>query len=108
MSAGQFISTLTEEMAGTSSSSSPSIVKLKPPYLKSPFCYHCILYITWPLLALADLFCTIPRLNSELVTGIQAACKALEEGFEPKITYINAQKRHHTRLFCGEQKDADR
>lgn len=45
---------------------------------------------------------------TEEMAGIQAACKALEEGFEPKITYINAQKRHHTRLFCGEQKDADR
>jgi len=37
-------------------------------------------------------------LASELV-AIREACKELEEGWEPPITYIVVQKRHHTRFF---------
>ena len=37
-------------------------------------------------------------LASELV-AIRAACTELEEGYQPKITYIVVQKRHHTRFF---------
>ena len=29
----------------------------------------------------------------------------LEEDYEPGITFIVVQKRHHTRLFCAEHKD---
>ena len=29
----------------------------------------------------------------------------LEEDYEPGITFIVVQKRHHTRLFCAEPKD---
>ena len=31
--------------------------------------------------------------------AIRAACKELEENYEPKITYLVVQKRHHTRFF---------
>jgi len=31
----------------------------------------------------------------------------LESGYQPGITYIAVQKRHHTRLFCAEKKDMD-
>ena len=37
-------------------------------------------------------------LASELV-AIRAACTELEEDYQPKITYIVVQKRHHTRFF---------
>ena len=29
----------------------------------------------------------------------------LEEDYEPGITFIVVQKRHHTRLFCADHKD---
>ena len=37
------------------------------------------------------------------LTAIRAACKELEEGYEPKITYLVVQKRHHTRFFPMDQ-----
>ena len=39
------------------------------------------------------------------VAAIQKACKMLEEGYEPGITFVVVQKRHHTRLFCVDDKD---
>ena len=29
----------------------------------------------------------------------------LEDGYEPGITFIVVQKRHHTRLFCADARD---
>jgi eukaryotic translation initiation factor 2C len=29
----------------------------------------------------------------------------LENGYQPGITYIVVQKRHHTRLFCADRKE---
>lgn len=41
------------------------------------------------------------------VAAIQRACKSLQrEGYEPGITFIVVQKRHHTRLFCSNEEDA--
>ena len=37
-------------------------------------------------------------LASELV-AIREACKELEDGYKPEITYVVVQKRHHTRFF---------
>ena len=34
--------------------------------------------------------------------AIQSACRALEATYEPMITFIVVQKRHHTRLFKKE------
>ena len=39
------------------------------------------------------------------VTSIQAACKRLEDGYRPGITFVVVQKRHHTRLFCSNRED---
>lgn len=36
---------------------------------------------------------------------MREACIMLERGYQPGITYIAEQKRHHTRLFCAEKKD---
>ena len=38
----------------------------------------------------------LPVLASELV-AMREACKELEDDYEPMITYIVVQKRHHTR-----------
>ena len=37
--------------------------------------------------------------------AVRDACVKLEEGYEPGITFIVVQKRHHTRLFCSNQSD---
>jgi len=44
-------------------------------------------------------------LHHELV-AIRQACMDLEQDYRPGITFIVVQKRHHTRLFCAEKKDA--
>lgn len=36
--------------------------------------------------------------NKEII-ALQGACREMEHGYEPKITFIVVQKRHHTRLF---------
>ncbi|KAF6775968.1 hypothetical protein AHF37_04519 [Paragonimus kellicotti] len=43
-------------------------------------------------------------LNHEL-RAIREACVKLELGYQPGITFIVVQKRHHTRLFCADKKD---
>lgn len=42
------------------------------------------------------------------VAAIQKACASLEKDYCPPITFIIAQKRHHTRLFVQNQRDGDR
>jgi len=37
--------------------------------------------------------------------SVREACMKLEDGYEPGITFIVVQKRHHTRLFCSDAKD---
>ncbi|KAK2165838.1 hypothetical protein LSH36_45g16093 [Paralvinella palmiformis] len=37
--------------------------------------------------------------------AIREACMNLEMGYQPGITFIVVQKRHHTRLFCADKKD---
>uniref|UniRef100_A0A183T6C1 Protein argonaute-1 n=1 Tax=Schistocephalus solidus TaxID=70667 RepID=A0A183T6C1_SCHSO len=43
-------------------------------------------------------------LNHEL-RAIREACVKLEIGYQPGITFVVVQKRHHTRLFCADKKD---
>jgi eukaryotic translation initiation factor 2C len=43
-------------------------------------------------------------LNQELI-AIRAACLSLEQTYKPGITFIVVQKRHHTRLFCCDNKE---
>lgn len=42
------------------------------------------------------------------LTQIMAVCRALPGGYNPKITYIVVQKRHHTRIFPQDPREADR
>ncbi|PKK79735.1 Piwi-domain-containing protein [Rhizophagus irregularis] len=42
------------------------------------------------------------------VKAIKEACKSLDEKYKPTITFVIVQKRHHTRFFPMESKDADR
>ena len=46
-------------------------------------------------------------LNYE-VTAIREACQTLEVGYMPPITFVIVQKRHNTRLFPDNARDADR
>lgn len=43
-------------------------------------------------------------LHHELVS-IRQACMKLEDGYQPGITFVVVQKRHHTRLFCSDPND---
>ena len=36
--------------------------------------------------------------------AVREACMKLEVGYQPGITFIVVQKRHHTRLFCADKK----
>lgn len=49
----------------------------------------------------AVLFC-VEVLYYELL-AIREACISLEKEYQPGITYIVVQKRHHTRLFCADR-----
>ncbi|PKK68178.1 Piwi-domain-containing protein [Rhizophagus irregularis] len=46
-------------------------------------------------------------LESELA-AIKAACQSLEADYRPTITFVVIQKRHHTRFFPIEKKNADK
>ncbi len=39
------------------------------------------------------------------LNAIREACMKLENGYQPGITYVVVQKRHHTRLFCADKKE---
>ena len=40
------------------------------------------------------------------VRAVQEACTMLNKGYRPQITFIVVQKRHHTRFFCENKRDA--
>ncbi|KAF9285652.1 hypothetical protein BGZ68_003657, partial [Mortierella alpina] len=42
------------------------------------------------------------------IAAVRAACLRLEEGYKPKITFVVVQKRHHTRFFPMEARQADK
>jgi len=37
--------------------------------------------------------------------AVREACVRLEGSYQPGITFIVVQKRHHTRLFCADKKE---
>ena len=50
------------------------------------------------------LICVLKVLYYELL-AIREACISLEKEYQPGITYIVVQKRHHTRLFCADRNE---
>lgn len=58
-------------------------------FLKLATCFHlgCAQVLYYELLA------------------IREACISLEKEYQPGITYIVVQKRHHTRLFCADRNE---
>ncbi|CAG0913278.1 unnamed protein product, partial [Notodromas monacha] len=46
------------------------------------------------------------EVRSYEIAKIQEACTSLHPSYKPKITFAVVQKRHHTRLFPADQKDA--
>lgn len=42
---------------------------------------------------------------SHELRAIREACMKLELDYQPGISFIVVQKRHHTRLFCADRKD---
>lgn len=45
-------------------------------------------------------------LRSE-VSAIRRACASLQQGYEPSVTFLVVQKRHHTRFFPMSKEDED-
>jgi eukaryotic translation initiation factor 2C len=42
------------------------------------------------------------------VDAIRKACLSLEDGYQPPVTFVVVQKRHHTRLFAVDRQQTDR
>ncbi|MGH0165689.1 UNVERIFIED_CONTAM: hypothetical protein FKN15_049195 [Acipenser sinensis] len=47
----------------------------------------------------------LPQILHYELLAIRDACIKLEEEYQPGITYIVVQKRHHTRLFCADRNE---
>ncbi|NXC18234.1 AGO1 protein, partial [Corythaeola cristata] len=45
----------------------------------------------------------LPQILHYELLAIRDACIKLEKDYQPGITYIVVQKRHHTRLFCADK-----
>ena len=42
-----------------------------------------------------------PQVLQYELRQLREACTKLEDGYQPGITFMVVQKRHHTRLFCA-------
>ncbi|NWH83242.1 AGO1 protein, partial [Piaya cayana] len=47
----------------------------------------------------------LPQILHYELLAIRDACIKLEKDYQPGITYIVVQKRHHTRLFCADKNE---
>lgn len=46
-----------------------------------------------------------PQVLHHELLAIREACIKLEKDYQPGITFIVVQKRHHTRLFCTDKNE---
>ena len=51
-------------------------------------------------------WCMFQVLRSE-VSAIRRACASIQQGYEPSVTFLVVQKRHHTRFFPVSKEDED-
>lgn len=51
------------------------------------------------------MFLDFPQVLYYELLAIREACISLEKEYQPGITYIVVQKRHHTRLFCADRNE---
>ena len=49
--------------------------------------------------------CVPPQVLHHELLAIREACIKLEKDYQPGITFIVVQKRHHTRLFCTDKNE---
>ena len=48
-----------------------------------------------------------PQVLAEEYTALRRACRELEEGYRPAITFVVVQKRHNTRLLPSDRAASD-
>ena len=102
VSEGQFQQVCKEAVSVSSLSISPSLTLFlsfllllsHPPFSPFPPLLLCLPPLSLP-----------PQVLQHELRSVREACVKLEEGYEPGITFIVVQKRHHTRLFCSNQSD---
>lgn len=46
-----------------------------------------------------------PQVLQHELLAIREACIKLEKDYQPGITFVVVQKRHHTRLFCVDRNE---
>lgn len=58
-----------------------------------------------PLVSNTNKQCSCVQILHYELLAIRDACIKLEKDYQPGITYIVVQKRHHTRLFCADKSE---
>lgn len=64
-----------------------------------------ILFLLFSFLNDYFLLLGCPQVLYYELLAIREACISLEKEYQPGITYIVVQKRHHTRLFCADRNE---
>lgn len=63
------------------------------------------MWLSWFLVLIClSLLRLVQVLQHELL-AIREACIKLEKDYQPGITFVVVQKRHHTRLFCMDRNE---
>lgn len=62
-------------------------------------------YLTFHLLVLIVFQLEYMQVLQHELLAIREACIKLEKDYQPGITFVVVQKRHHTRLFCMDRNE---
>lgn len=69
-------------------------------------CYLFLInYLTFHLLVLIVFQLEYMQVLQHELLAIREACIKLEKDYQPGITFVVVQKRHHTRLFCMDRNE---